>query len=187
MKYWSIIDSNIALRMWKAYNSYLFFFSESYFQNKNISYCIHNGLSVTCWKVTLKTTSTPLCEEDAARRREGTARKRDYSSSFLLTELRYKEDPSSPVSPLFISWHKSSQRFFSVPETSLSREHYVSHKMSHWHHSNWKLHISETSWSPMFPLIGLCPKFTVLWKILRGHKFALMTFCGWEMSLETQF
>lgn len=126
--------------------------------------------------MTLKTTSIPHWEDGATNRR-------GYNSRFFLTALKYKIDSSHPVSPLFITWHKSWQSFFYIPGTALTREHSVSYKMSHWLHSNWKLRIHDTSSGPIFPLIGACPKFMVHWRILRDHKFALMTLSKWKNIL----
>lgn len=149
------MESNIDLSMWKACNSDLYFFTEGFFLNRKFAYHIYNGFSVTCLKVTLKTPSIPHCED-------GTTNRRGHNFSFFLTALKYKINSSHPVSPLFITWHKSWQSFFFyVPGTSLSREHSVSYKMSHWLHSNWKPRIPNTSSSPIFPLIGTCSKFTV--------------------------
>lgn len=123
--------------------------------------------------MTLKIQSIPHWED-------GATNIRSHNCKFFLTALKYKIDSSHPVSPLFITWHKSWQSFFYFPGTALTREHIVSYKMSHWLHSNWKLRIHDTSSGPIFPLIGACPKFTVHWRILRDHKFALMTLSEWK-------
>lgn len=126
--------------------------------------------------MTLKIQSIPHWED-------GATNIRGHNCKFFLTALKYKIDSSHPVSPLFITWHKSWQSFFYIPGTALTREHSVSYKMSHWLHSNWKLCIHDTSSGPIFPLIGACPKFTVHWRILRDHKFALMTLSEWKNIL----